>query len=86
MTRSPIELSWTAKKYLVNLQKFWDSGRPPPPCWEKFPNNVVFFLKAYPILFAEYLSPGSESELEAKKQAEKMEKHQEKTVFSQTFF
>jgi len=20
----------------------------PPPCWEKFPNNPVFFLKAFP--------------------------------------
>ena len=26
-------------------KKFWDLGRtPPPPFWEKFPNNIVFFL------------------------------------------
>ena len=37
------------KKYLVNLQKFWELGRPPPPCWEKFPNNpVIYFLSASP--------------------------------------
>ena len=33
------------KKYLVNLQKFWELGRP-PPCWEKFPNNDVFFSES----------------------------------------
>ena len=31
-----------------NLQKFWDLGRPPPPCWENFPNNVVFFFESVP--------------------------------------
>ena len=37
----------TQKKYLVNLQKFWELGRP-PPCWEKFPNNDVFFSDSVP--------------------------------------
>ena len=35
---------WHAKKHLVNLQKFWELGRPPPPLWEKFPNNPVIFF------------------------------------------
>ena len=33
---------------MVNLQKFWDLGRPPPPCWEKFPNNIVFLYESVP--------------------------------------
>ena len=32
------------EKYLVNLQKFWELGRPPSPIWEKFPNNPVIFF------------------------------------------
>ena len=45
---STSEWIWHTKKYLVNLQKFWDLGGPPPPCWEKFPNNIVFFsLRTY---------------------------------------
>ena len=39
---------WHTKKYLVNLQKFWDLGRPPPPCWEKFPNNIGFLFESVP--------------------------------------
>ena len=45
---STSEWIWHTKKYLVNLQKFWDLGRPPPPCWEKFPNNIVFFFESVP--------------------------------------
>ena len=33
------------KKYLVILQKFWELGRPPPLCKEKFPNNPVNFFE-----------------------------------------
>ena len=46
---STSEWIWHTKKYLVNLQKFWDLGTPPPPpCWEKFPNNIVFFNESVP--------------------------------------
>ena len=36
---------WHAKKNLANRQKKWVWVRPPPPVWEKFPRNAVFFLK-----------------------------------------
>ena len=35
------------KKHLVNLQKFWDLRRPPPPLWEKFPKRGVASLRGY---------------------------------------
>ena len=41
---STSEWIWHTKKYLVNLQKFWELGRPSPPIWEKFPNNPVIFF------------------------------------------
>ena len=35
------------KKILGKFTKVLGFGKTPPPCWEKFPNNVVFFLRAY---------------------------------------
>ena len=28
--------------------EFCELGRPPPPCWEEFPNNHVFFFERVP--------------------------------------
>ena len=36
------------KKILGKFTKVLGFGKTPPPCWEKFPNNIVFFcLRAY---------------------------------------
>ena len=45
---STSEWIWHTKKYLVNLQKFWDLGRPPLPMLGKIPKWYrFFFLRAY---------------------------------------
>ena len=33
------------KKILGKFTKVLGFGKTPPPCWEKFPNNIVFFLE-----------------------------------------
>ena len=35
------------QKILGQFTKVLGIGKTPPPCWEKFPNNPVFFLSAY---------------------------------------
>ena len=35
------------KKILGKFTKVLGFGKTPPPCWEKFPNNIVFFMRAY---------------------------------------
>ena len=35
------------KKILGKFTKVLGFGKTPPPCWEKFPNDIVFFLRAY---------------------------------------
>ena len=36
------------KKILGKFTQVLGFGKTPPPCWEKFPNNIVFFsLRAY---------------------------------------
>ena len=43
------------KKILGKFTKVLGFGKTPPPCWEKFPNNIVFFcLTAYLIWFGVY--------------------------------
>ena len=34
------------KKILGKFTKVLGFGKTPPPCWEKFPNDIVFFLTA----------------------------------------
>ena len=41
---STSEWIWHTKKYLVNLQKFWDWGRPPPPHVGKNSQIMSFFF------------------------------------------
>ena len=36
------------KKILGKFTKVLGFGKTPPPCWEKFPNNVVFFFDSVP--------------------------------------
>ena len=42
--------------------EFWELGRPPPPCWEKFPNNSVIFFWRLPLVPAGSESFGSTRE------------------------
>ena len=42
------------KKILGKFTKVLGFGKTPPPCWEKFPNDIVFFLRAYLIQSAFY--------------------------------
>ena len=35
--------------------KFWELGWPPPPCWEKVPNNPVFFFWVLTLSDCKYL-------------------------------
>ena len=35
------------KKILGKFTKVLGFGKTPPPGWEKFPNDIVFFLRAY---------------------------------------
>ena len=35
------------KKILGKFTKVLGFGKTPPQCWEKFPNNIVFFFRAY---------------------------------------
>ena len=43
------------QNYLVKSQKFWDWGEPPPPVWEKLPNNPVFFFCEVPLLVLSFI-------------------------------
>ena len=36
------------KKILGKFTKVLGFGKTPPPCWEKFPNNIVFFFESVP--------------------------------------
>ena len=36
--------------YKKILGKFLGFGKTPPPCWEKFPNDIVFFFESVPYL------------------------------------
>ena len=36
------------KKILGKFTKVLGFGKTPPPCWEKFPNNIVFFFESAP--------------------------------------
>ena len=46
------------QNYLVKSQKFWDWGDPPTPCWEKLPNNPVFFFMQCSLRNTMIMSPG----------------------------
>ena len=37
-----------SKTMLVNLLKVLGFGKTPPPCWEKFPKEIVFFFESVP--------------------------------------
>ena len=41
----------TQKGTVFQIYKSFGIWEDPPPCWEKFPNNIVFFLTAYLRLF-----------------------------------
>ena len=43
------------KKYLVNLQKFWDLGRPPPHVGKNSQLISFFFMRAYLTPFYSYM-------------------------------
>ena len=38
---------WPKKALFFKFTKVLGFGKTPPPCWEKFPNDIVFFLRAY---------------------------------------
>ena len=38
------------KKILGKFTKVLGFGKTPPPCWEKFPNNIVFLVEHVPEL------------------------------------
>ena len=40
----------TQKGTVFQIYKILGFGKTPPPCWEKFPNNIVFFMRAYLII------------------------------------
>ena len=35
---------WPKKALFFKFTKVLGIGKTPPPCWEKFPNNIVFFI------------------------------------------
>ena len=37
------------KKILGKFTKVLGFGKTPPPCWEKFPNDIVFFFESVPM-------------------------------------
>ena len=37
----------TQKGTVFQIYKSFGIREDPPPCWEKFPNNIVFFMRAY---------------------------------------
>ena len=39
------------KKILGKFTKVLGFGKTPPPCWENFPNNIVFFNESEPYCF-----------------------------------
>ena len=45
------------KKILGKFTKVLGFGKTPPPCWEKFPNNIVFFFESVPHFFLFYSFP-----------------------------
>ena len=40
----------TQKGTVFQITKVLGFGKTPPPCWEKFPNNIVFFYESVPKL------------------------------------
>ena len=40
----------TQKGTVFQIYKSFGIWEDPPPCWEKFPNNIVFFMRAYLML------------------------------------
>ena len=43
-----LRMNLAYKKILGKFTKVLGFGKTPtPPCWEKFPNNIVFFMRAY---------------------------------------
>ena len=42
------------QKFLGQITKVLRLRRPPPPCWEKFPNNPVIFFWVLPLVWLVY--------------------------------
>ena len=51
----------TQKGTVFQIYKSFGIWEDPPPCWEKFPNNIVFFMRAY-LTFTFFLYSPAKSE------------------------
>ena len=48
---------WPKKALFFKFTKVLGFGKTPPPCWEKFPNNIVFFYESVPKICGWTLPP-----------------------------
>ena len=43
-----LRMNLAYKKIIGKFTKVLGFGKPPPPCWEKIPNDIVFFFESVP--------------------------------------